>query len=303
SGGTISINEAIHGGGVGLSNSTFTMSGNADISSNTAKNGHGGGVLVGNNSTFTMNSGTISDNHAINGAGIGVDQASRFIMEGGTITKNIISSEYGHGGGVAAGNGSTFIMNEGTVSENEATYGGGVSIDSGANFILNNGTITENTANHHGGGVRCNGTFIMGNGTISGNYAGQWGGGVNVEGGIFTITNGTISNNEAEYGGGGVHQSGGEFNMDGGTISGNITTNTNSGGVDIRKSSKFSKTGGIIYGNEAGDLRNTHNAIYTAIDLYNNYPMIRTYTVDATEILSYDGTRSSPETTGTWEQY
>ena len=61
-----------NGGGVHLSQSTFTMNDSAAIKENIASN-NGGGVAIGDNggSTFTMNGGTISNNTATyNGGGV-----------------------------------------------------------------------------------------------------------------------------------------------------------------------------------------------------------------------------------------
>jgi hypothetical protein len=58
SGGTISENTALYGGGV-IAGGIFTMSGGT-ISGNTAL--HGGGVYVSDSGTFTMGDGTISGN-------------------------------------------------------------------------------------------------------------------------------------------------------------------------------------------------------------------------------------------------
>jgi hypothetical protein len=73
------------------------------------------------------------------------------------------------------------------------------------------------------------------------------GGGVYVSGGTFTMNGGEIRSNVAGNGGG-VYVDGGTFTMKGGTISKNQATN--GGGVYVGVNGKFSKDGGIIYGED-----------------------------------------------------
>ena len=242
-GGKITDNTATNGGGgVYVSvGATFTMDGNASVTSNraTGSNGTSGGVYVSNNGTFTMNGGTISGNTAIStdgGVGVyrGTDPA-KFEMNGGEITGNQASQ----GGGVGVHRAdSAFIMNGGTISGNTATNnGGGVYVNSGT-FKMNDGTIggaTEaaaNTATNNGGGVYVNGTgkfYLYGGAKISGNRADN-GGGVRVYNGTFAMSGGSISNNTATQNGGGVYVDSGTF-----TVSGNVNITSNTAG---RSSSK-----------------------------------------------------------------
>ena len=109
--------------------------------------------------------------------------------------------------------GGTFIMNGGSIKDNRVTSGnsedgGGVRLESGT-FTMNNGTISGNGTSYAGGGVCvAQGTFTMYNGAISGNTAGNensgggGGGGVYVGGGAFTMNGGDISGNTGYVGGG-----------------------------------------------------------------------------------------------------
>ena len=106
SGGTISGNTAIRGGGVN-SNGTFTMTGGT-ISGNTAS--EGGGVYVFD--SFTMTDGTISGNTANEGGGVYIGMAS-FTMHNGTITGNTASA---YGGGVYTNGWGTFTKTGGTIT-------------------------------------------------------------------------------------------------------------------------------------------------------------------------------------------
>jgi len=84
------------GGGVYVFNGTFTMTGDAIISGNTANTG--GGVYV-SNGTFTMTGDAIITGNTANNSGGGVSVSSgEFTMTGGTITGNFTNSV--NGGGV-----------------------------------------------------------------------------------------------------------------------------------------------------------------------------------------------------------
>ena len=108
-----------------------------------------------------------------------------------------------------------------------------------ASCTMNNGVIIKNNEN----------TWYLGDGGK--------GGGVHVSTGIATVTGtfimngGEISGNTADTGGGVFIDGGGTFIMKGGKISGNTATVGNGGGVNVL-SGTFSKTGGTIYGSDAG---------------------------------------------------
>jgi hypothetical protein len=166
------------------------------------------------------------------GGGVYVGGGS-FTMNGGTISGNSVSSNFGSGGGVFVDGGS-FTMNGGTISGNSVSdgYGGGVAIINGS-FSMSGGTISGNSAPTAGGGVAIiiDGNFSMSGGTISGNSVSDgYGGGVYVSGGSFSMSGGTISGNSASSGyGGGVYVSGGRFVKTGGTI--DATNRANMGKV------------------------------------------------------------------------
>ena len=158
-GGTITDNTATKGGGgVYVSGGTFTMNGNASVTSNRATdrdNGTGGVYVV--DGTFTMN-----DNASITGntatstdGGVGVYTTSTtatFTMNGGTISGNTATNGGGVGvygtGSAFATNGSAFIMNGGAISGNTATNNGGVYVSKSGTFNMNgNASIKSNTGN------------------------------------------------------------------------------------------------------------------------------------------------------------
>ena len=228
-GGTITDNTATKGGGgVYVSGGTFTMNGNASVTSNRATdrdNGTGGGVYVVDG-TFTMN-----------------DNAS--------ITGNTATSTDGGVGVYTTSTTATFTMNGGTISGNTATNGGGVGVygtgsafaTNGSAFIMNGGAISGNTATNNGGGVYVSksGTFEMHNSA--------------------SVTGNTASDNTADQGnGGGVYVYSGTFEMnDTASVSGNTATNSKSenttygGGVYVSKSGTFNMNGNASIKSNTGN--------------------------------------------------
>ena len=259
-------NKAKYGGGVyvGGNNSTFTMSGSASITNNTAMDnnkGTGGGVSVSTGGTFTMSGGTISGNTTDSADGGVCVAGGQFTMSGGKITGNTAIS---YSGGVGVHNSATFIMSGGTIGgttegeANKAKYGGGVNVDQYGTFTMSGGEISGNKATQKGGGVYVDGgTFTMNDGTIGGNKATNnektnttYGGGVYVNGGTFTMNGKTtsVSNNTATNGGG-VYASVGTFTMSGGRITGN-----DGNGVCVSREATFTVSGApTVKGNTRGD--------------------------------------------------
>ena len=255
-GGTITDNTATKGGGgVYVSGGTFTMNGNASVTSNRATdrdNGTGGGVYVVDG-TFTMN-----------------DNAS--------ITGNTATSTDGGVGVYTTFTTATFTMNGGTISGNTATNGGGVGVygtgsafaTNGSAFIMNGGAISGNTATNNGGGVYVSksGTFEMHNSasvtgnTASDNTADQGnGGGVYVYSGTFemndtaSVSGNTATNSKSEnttYGGVYV-SSNGTFNMNGEATSVSNNKATNGGGVYVSKSGTFNMNGNASIKSNTGN--------------------------------------------------
>jgi hypothetical protein len=185
-----------------------------------------GVVILGNNAAFTMNGGEISGNsgNTSGGGGVSVYHDGMFTMNGGEISGNSV-----HDGGGVFVFASTFTMNSGKISGNSSYgYAGGVHITASGTFTMNGGEISGNSGNTSGGVYVNLATFTMNGGEISGN-SGNTSGGVYEDNGVFIMSGGEISGNSASYGGGGVYLLGGN-------------------------SSVFAKTGGIIYGYDAGDL-------------------------------------------------
>jgi hypothetical protein len=222
-------NNAKYGGGV-ANDGTFTMSGEAVISGNTAST-FGGGVYVPGgtvddeggvhkNGTFNMSDGTITGNNAQSGGGVYVGFGEKrngkeayggeFTMSDGTISGNTANGTGERAGGGGVYNNGTFTMSGGKIGDgnNAAQSGGGV-------YVL--GTIVDTSSSSATEPVvHPNGTFTMSDGTISGNTAGAGGGvyigagyweyqaqdSLSYKGGEFKMKGGQISENNAESGGG-----------------------------------------------------------------------------------------------------
>jgi hypothetical protein len=271
--GTISDNVSTSGGGVSVGNGEFTMN-NGTISNNKNNGDDGGGVYMFPASLyatlmFTMNGGTISNNtgggvHGDGGVyvrGLTDKLATKFIMNDGEISDNI------SGAGVGVDTSGEFEMHGGKISGNgnaTAQWGGGVRLGAAegnlsasvqyATFTMTNGDITGNTARPERS--LNNSKLILGGG------GGVWMSGdsklnFNANDNKFTMSGGTISGN---IGGGVLGNPGSSIAMSGNAIISGNTGSTYGGGVFLFGDDtstehyllNFSKTGGTIYGKDAG---------------------------------------------------
>ena len=277
-GGTIHNNEAPNGGGVRV-NGLFTMEGSAVISNNTATSGGGGGVRFANGGSvtpvFEMRGNAIIMNNRALGTGNDAVGGGVYCSTTGSIFFGMLENARVTGNSATRGGGGVFGYANATSS-----LGSLISqlymYDNAR--IDGNTTTSENADSDIGGaGVGILGvnnvrlSFSMrGNAEVSGNR----GNGNSRGGGVFVsrstplgasssaslqlMDNTRIHNNHA-VDGGGVFIGRGSLNMTGGVISGN--TATWGGGVRFQQpaaNASFTKSGGIIYGNDASaGLRNT----------------------------------------------
>jgi hypothetical protein len=290
SGGEIARNRAEYGGGLCI-NATdsdrpldIAISGGV-IHHNQAKE-TGGGLFILNGTLELTGEAEISGNTALSGGGIGAENSS-LAMKGGLIKGNVLSGN-GRGGGISVASGALDLQG-GEIAENAGLYGGGVSAADSAFTLRGTGGIIGNTAGGSGGGVYVgNGTFEIFGGEIRDNIARNTGGGVyaggycNVlisggavsgnrsakEGGgfdiraytIVTMTGAVFRGNRAEKGGGLHVGPQGVFNMwnsnllkpEGGLISGNEAAA--GGGVYVAPGGDLSRRGGVLEGNIPEDL-------------------------------------------------
>ena len=266
SGGTISGNSTNGvnlGGGVFVGGSgSLTLSGGT-ISGNTSLNGGGIGV---NGGTLTMTGGTVSLNSATTSGG-GVYNIGTFTMSGGTISgntasTNTASSANTNGGGGVYSSGTMYMYGTAVIGDSSATepataslrsnyaaYGGGIYNAAGGKLYLGYSSYTDasnNTSETLDGGVYYNGAYngggiydeaavIMQSGTIGCNFASNYGGGIETAKSTMAISGGLIIKNKAREGGG-IY------------ISTNSYPNTLSGTLEIAENRADYYGGGIYLG-------------------------------------------------------
>ena len=205
-------------------------------------------VVVAGKATLTMNNNEHGES-GIDGKefeGRGVEVQGTFILNGGNIINNKVTSNMGStlvtanqtdGAGIYVVAGGTFTMNGGNISKNTTTSGGaGVILNgAGATFTFNEGTIQDNTARFAAVMVR-NGSFQMNKGSIKNNTATENGGAIYLKPGYtFTMNGGEITGNKAVKGGAVYVEGKAAVNLNAGTISGNTATQADGqGGNGIR---------------------------------------------------------------------
>ncbi len=243
------------------------------ISGNTAING--GGILIEDaGTTATIDGTTITGNTATGatgtqgGGGIFNNGANLTIEGGAQITNNVANGTAGSGGGIFNALGGVLTVDSSTISGNQAERaGGGIEDASGASVSLDNVNLDNNLANGtnapgNGGGLHVTGaaTVDIVGGTVNGNSAAREGGGLWNGAGIMTIDDVTIDGNTAsgdatDEGGGGIFNNGGTLTI-GATSAVDITNNVadgtsgNGGGI-MSVGGSVSVTGGTIQTNQA----------------------------------------------------
>ena len=206
-------------------------------------------VIADSGATVRMLGGKIEDCEVYGDGVILVHDNSKFIMEGGTISK--CEASINNGGGLYADN-STITISGGAISGCKADAGGGLYATNGSTININSGTISECEAPaDNGGGLYAdNSTINISGGTISG-CKGVWGGGLYAKNSsTITISGGTISGCTVGAGGG-LFVDRSTVRISGGIISGCITSDTGNGGGLYANHSTIKITGGRIENNKA----------------------------------------------------
>ncbi|WP_345322930.1 Ig-like domain-containing protein [Novipirellula rosea] len=275
-GGMISNNTALIGGGILIDNATsiFGTSATLDgvtVTGNTATGGtaptQGGGGVFNRGGGFldVVNGSMITNNVATTGSGSGGGIFSSGIL---TVDSSTISGNSANraGGGIEiSGMSGTTSLTNVTLTNNQAVgapgNGGGMHISGTVDTNILGGTVSGNSAALEGGGLwngggtmTIDGTTIDGN-TASGDAADEGGGGIFNEGGfvqlggLLPVSSITITNNVADglagSGGGILNNTNGVLISIGATISGNVA-NRAGGGIEDN-----SDVGGFV------DLQNT----------------------------------------------
>ena len=173
SGGTVTYkNGAVYGNFAGSGAGVYVGSGTAHKFENVQvyenaryKEGYGAGISVANSAGLTCNSCVIRDNGyatapSVGEGGGGVYNNGTFVMNGGSITGNIINPACG--GGIYNKSGSVTLANV-TMTGNSATseYGKGGAIYNAAALTLEACTITGNSATEGAGVYNYGSTFTF----------------------------------------------------------------------------------------------------------------------------------------------
>ena len=206
-------------------------------------------VIADSGATFHMFDGEIKDCEVRGDGVIFVNDNSKFIMEGGTISE--CEAPINNGGGLYADN-STITISNGAISGCKGGCGGGLYAKNSSTITISGGTISECEAStNNGGGLYAdNSTITISDGTISG-CKGVWGGGLYAENSsTITISGGTISGCTVGAGGG-LFVDSSTVRISGGIISGCITSDTGNGGGLYANNSTIKITGGRIENNKA----------------------------------------------------
>ena len=207
-------------------------------------------VIADSGATVRMLGGKIEDCEVRGDGVILVNDNSKFIMEGGTISE--CEAPINNGGGLYAKNSSTITISNGAISGCKGGCGGGLYAKNSSTINISGGTISECEAStNNGGGLYAdNSTINISGGTISG-CKGVWGGGLYAENSsTITISGGTISGCTVGAGGG-LFVDSSTVRISGGIISGCITSDTGNGGGLYANNSTLKITGGRIENNKA----------------------------------------------------
>ncbi len=260
-GGLISGNSAVDGGGVQCTDEAVAVFDGVEISNNTAtgskakKNG-GGGLCIKSNAKVTLKSVKISGNTSAYGGGIACFGHAELIIDGAEISGNFASAQ---GAGVYDISDKEIVIKSGKLSGNktsettDALKGGALYLESGAKLAIEGGEIFSNTANNGAGVFLNSASMTMTGGVISSNVSGTHGGAAYVNGtSSVKIGGGTISSNKAKTNGGAIFMNNiaSSLVMDDGQIVGNSSTN----GGAIAHKGVVTINGGTITGNNATKL-------------------------------------------------
>ena len=158
-------------------------------------------VIADSGATFHMFDGEIKDCEVRGDGVIFVNDNSKFIMEGGTISE--CEAPINNGGGLYADN-STITISNGAISGCKGGCGGGLYAENSSTITISGGTISGCTVGAGGGLFVDSSTVRISGGIISGCITSDTGngGGLYANNSTIKITGGRIENNKAAHGGG-----------------------------------------------------------------------------------------------------
>jgi hypothetical protein len=200
---------------------------------------------------ITTSSGDVIPNDS-DGSGILLRDKAELVMVGNSMVTECVTDAT-----TDVAKGAVVVYDEGTLTMDDSaavsnTTVTGIKVRGGGVYVYGSGSS-----------LTMDGNAIVSDNTITGTET-ALGGGVRLSGGsLFTMNGGKISDNiassqSAASSGGGIHieNTGSTFTMNDGVINGNTAENKG-GGVYLAASGTFEMYGGVIYGNNTGDLSNT----------------------------------------------
>jgi hypothetical protein len=248
-GGQITGNSGITGGGIYVYEGTVSVSGGT-ITANSANQGgaiYAEPVATPPATPISVTGGTITNNIA-SSAGGGIATYADIDFTSGSPSFSGNKSVGGAGGAIYIGSGTNATISVGDYTANYASQGAGFYVDQGAKLTLSgdanvhyNGAQGPPLQCNAGGGIAVRGIFNMEGGAVYLNSAVN-GGGVAVlaiddaNHGIFNLTDGEVRGNDSATTGGGVYVATfGEFNQysESGSDGGEIRNNSSAQGAGV----------------------------------------------------------------------
>ncbi|MFN4245029.1 MAG: hypothetical protein ACK4F9_02640 [Brevinematia bacterium] len=184
------------GGGIYLSNVSYSVFTNLVLSNNSATE-VGGGVYV-YYGVSNMISGSVYGNSASDGGGVFVEFGNNNV-----INANIYSNtSTTNGGGVYVYSGVNNMISGSVYGNSASQKGGGIFVNGGNNNTIS-GSVYGNSASYQGGGIFVSGNSNTISESVYGN-SGIYGGGIYVFSGSYNTISGSVYGNSASYQGGGI---------------------------------------------------------------------------------------------------
>ncbi len=252
-----------YGGGLNITRSSPTITGNTIISNRAV---YGGGVDMFESSPEFANN--IIRQNIANALGGGV-----YLRNGSapSIFANsfLTNTAYYYGGGLYMDR-STASVSGNTFQYNEADTGGGIYVDRSSATIARN-IITNNSASYHGGGVHIhNSSATVDNNNIIDNVATIGGGGMGVDGHSWpTVINNTLANNAVGMFGGAVYIEGSAPSFINNMIARN-SSSMQAGGIYIENATPLIRNNTIAYNNQGGNGEGIYLAARSCPTITNN---------------------------------
>ena len=243
-----------YGGGINVTRSTPTITGNTVIS-NTAL--YGGGVDMFDSSPEFANNIILRNTAGTHGGGVYLRNGCAPFIFANTFMTN---TAYYYGGGLYMDRSPASVTGN-NFQYNDADTGGGIYVDRSSPYIARN-MILGNTAGYHGAGIHIhNSSATVDNNNILGNTAIIGGGGLGIDGHSWPIiTNNTLANNACGMFGAAVYIEGSSPNLINNMIARNASS-YQAGGIYVQNATPLIQNNTIAY----NDLGGNGEGIYLAV--------------------------------------